>query len=91
MSEDAKSDNHWLRCRFQANEEDYRPVTFPPPGPYWCSGYGNDHAVIVAYVRSEEQITEYWPEATDIDVMSEGPVSFSDRFPKPDWYEGEDK
>jgi hypothetical protein len=32
----------WIRYRFHANADDYRPVKFPPPGPYWCSGYLGD-------------------------------------------------
>ena len=30
----------WTRYRFRADPDDYRPIIFPPPGPYWCSGYG---------------------------------------------------
>jgi hypothetical protein len=77
----------WLRVRFNANQDDYRPVTFPPPGPYWCSGYGSDHSVIVAYVKTVEQVMEYWPDALNIDVMQRDvPISFSDRFPRPEWW-----
>lgn len=76
----------WLRCRFHANADDYRPMSFPPPGPYWCSGYGDDYSVIVAYVKSEDQITEYWPEANNIDVEECESITFSDRFPKPSWF-----
>lgn len=78
----------WLRVRFHANDEDSRPVKFPPPGPYWVSGSGDGYDVLVAYVRNEAQITEYWPDATDIDVMQRDvSVTFTDRFPKPDWWE----
>ena len=82
----------WLRCRFHTAAEDYRPVKFPPPGPYWHTGlcwlddkrYEN---VIAAYVRSLDQVTEYWPEATDIDVTEQDEITYTDRFPKPDWYQ----
>ena len=76
-----------LRVRFHANLDDWRPIRFPPPGPYWCSGEGFDYAIIVAYLETESQITEFWPEATEIDIMDEdAPVTFTDRFSKPDWW-----
>lgn len=76
----------WLRCRFHANEDDPRPVSWPPPGPYWCTGYGEDHSVIVAYVRSFGQVKQYWPEATEIESDECDKIEYSDRFQKPDWY-----
>lgn len=80
----------WLRVRFHANADDYRPVKWPPAGPYWCSGYAGDdsHSIVVAYVKSEEQVMEFWPEVTEIEILSEHdePV-FSSRFPKPDWWD----
>jgi len=77
----------WIRCRFQASPEDYRPVKFPPPGPFWCTGYGIGYSIIVAYVKDEKQITEYWPEADDIDVHEENTeIVFTSRFPKPEWW-----
>lgn len=77
----------WLRVRFRADEDDFRPVVFPPPGPYWCSGYGNNHAIVVAYVGTVDQIAGFWPEASEIVVMEEGvDIAFSDRFPEPAWW-----
>jgi len=76
----------WLRCRFNANLEDYRPIKFPPPGPFWCSGEGEDYSVIVAYLKTEEQIEEFWPEATNISIQEREEINFTDRFPKPDWW-----
>ena len=64
-------DSKWMRVRFHANEGDYRPIKWPPPGPYWCSGEGDDYSIIVAYVRTQKQIKEFWPEASEIDVMNE--------------------
>lgn len=86
MSED------WLRVRFQANYDDFRCLKVPPPGPYWCSGYAGDesYSIVVAYVKTVEQVYEFWPEAADVDVMDENvPITFSDRFQKPDWWKGE--
>lgn len=76
----------WIRARFCANLDDYRPVKWPPPGPYWCSGYGDDYSIVVAYVKNEEQIKEFWPEATDIDAEEVNEIVFTDRFSKPDWW-----
>jgi hypothetical protein len=76
-----------LRIRFSTKSEDFRPVTWPPVGPYWCSGYtGDNNPVLVAYVNSEEDVFRQWPEAEELDVMSEGPIVFTDRFSKPDWW-----
>ena len=76
----------WVRVRFKANEEDYRPVKFPPPGPYWCTGYSEGHSVVVAYVKDIEQIEEFWPEAEDLDADEATEIEYTDRFPQPDWY-----
>jgi hypothetical protein len=77
----------YLRVRFHANEEDYRCIKFPPPGPYWCSGYGEDYSVIVAYVKTEAQILEFWPDATEVEILQErDEIIFTDRFPRPDWW-----
>jgi len=43
-----------LRVRFHTDEEDYRPLKFPPPGPYWCTGEGDGYWTIVAYVERED-------------------------------------
>ena len=74
------------RYRFHANEHDWRPVTFPPPGPYWCTGYGDGYATLVAWVP-KGQVQAYWPEATEIDDMGAQPIFFTDRMPKPDWWQ----
>lgn len=74
-----------IRCRFQANEDDPRPIKFPAPYPFWISGYGPDHAVVIAYADSEEQVKEYWPEAAELDSETVDKIEFSSRFPKPDW------
>lgn len=75
-----------IRARFKGNAEDPRPIEFPPPYPWWCSGYQEEHAIIIAFADSETQILKYWPEAKDIESDEVDGVSFSDRFPKPDWW-----
>lgn len=78
-----------IRARFHADPDDYRPVKFPPPHPYWCSGYAGDesYSVVVAYVDDEDQIREYWPEATEIDAEPAEDYLFTDRFAKPKWFQ----
>jgi hypothetical protein len=80
----------WDRIRFRANEDDYRPVIWPPIGPYWCSGQGNGYSIVVAYMphgSTDADLKKYWPEASEIDRMSEGTtLTFSDRFAEPDWW-----
>jgi len=88
-----KSPGAWLRVRFfLPGEDDYRPIKFPPPGPYWCTGYsmrdGGDAPVIVAYVKTENQIIEFWPEAADIDIHErDTEIVFTTRFAKPAWWQ----
>lgn len=83
----------WVRVRFQANPDDYRPITFPPPGPFWCSGYGDDYSIVIAYLPKENwetRLKEFWPEADEISsVQEKNVIEFSSRFPKPEWWEGE--
>ena len=76
-----------IRARFKANEDDYRPIKWPIKHPYWCTGYGEGYSVVVAYADNEKQIKKLWPEAKDIEFTEESEYSFSDRFPKPDWFE----
>lgn len=78
-----------LRARFKANENDPRPVNFPVKYPYWITGYGEGYSIIVSYANSENYILENWPEASELDVQEVEQITFSDRFPKPDWYSSE--
>ena len=77
-----------LRVRFKASFEDYRPIKWPPSGPYWCTGWDFDetYSIVVAYVDEESQVTEFWPEAEEIDFHAKEDPVFTDRFPKPDWW-----
>lgn len=79
----------WSRVRFRCNDEDPRPVTFPPPGPFWITGYGDDYATVVAYFPgavSVNDVLAYWPEADDMDFSGHDEVTYTDRFPKPEWW-----
>ena len=80
-----------IRVRFEQPTEDYRPITFPPPHPYWCSGYSLDNEmnttpILIAFLNNEEELYQYWPEAENPEFEEVDEVTFSDRFPKPDWY-----
>ncbi len=80
----------WDRIRIYVNPDDYRCVTWPPLGPYWCSGSRQGHSIVVAYVphgTSDDEIRKYWPEAESVDRMqTDTTVEYSSRFPKPDWW-----
>lgn len=80
----------WDRIRFKANLEDYRCVPWPPLGPYWRSGFNDEHSIVVAYLphgTTDKEIRKYWPEACGIDRMQKGiELTFTDRFPKPEWW-----
>lgn len=81
-----------MRVRFEVNTEecqgDYRPIPWPIPHPYWCSGESDDSYILVAYVESVEQLMEQWPEAKNIDIMESelDHYSFSSRFTAPNWF-----
>lgn len=74
-----------IRARFRANYDDYRAIEWPVKHPYWCSGYGDDYSIVIAYADSEEDILRLWPEASEIDAEEVTEYYFSDRFPKPEW------
>jgi len=77
-----------IRIRAEVNHDDPRPVDFPPPGPYWVTGSAGDdsYTVIVAYLENQNQLTEYWPEAKITSKKEVEEIQYTDRFPKPDWY-----
>jgi hypothetical protein len=79
----------WVRYRFYTKSvDDYRPLVFNPKYPWWCSGYAGDesYAVIIAYLPKRESLKKYWNDAYEIDKTEEDKISFSDRFPKPDYF-----
>ncbi len=85
--------SQWLRVRFYVNDEacggDYRPIKWPPVGPYWCSGETDTDFILIAYVRREQEIFEFWPEATKLSCQERDVITFTDRFPKPEWWNNE--
>ena len=77
----------WIRYRFKTySVDDYRPLVFNPKYPWWCSGYGEDCAVIVAYLTKGEPLEKYWDDAFDIDQTEEKEITFTSRFAKPDYF-----
>ena len=79
------------RFRFYLDKEacgyDYRPVVWPIRYPYWCSGENADSFILIAYAESEDEIRSQWPEVEDFDFVEDvDGITFSSRFPKPDWY-----
>lgn len=80
----------WFRCRFEVSLEHPRPVEFPPPGPYWVTGYGDGHSTVVAYVREREQIREHWPEAENISQQRREEIVFTERFSEPEWWNSQE-
>jgi hypothetical protein len=81
----------WIRYRFTTSASDCRPVKFPPPGPWWRSGYSSDdHAVIITFLSSDAHLRDYWPEAENVEAEGCDAITYTDRFPKPAWYQGLD-
>ncbi len=77
-----------LRIRFRADPEDYRPINWPIKHPYWCTGYDGEmnYSIIVSYADDEGYIYKNWPEASHLDIEEVDDYQFTDRFPKPDWF-----
>jgi hypothetical protein len=75
-----------LRIRFKTKSADYRPVNWPVKHPYWCSGTGDDHSVLISYADTEAYVYENWPEAYDLDTCEADGYKFSKRFAKPSWF-----
>lgn len=76
----------WRRYRFHASEEDNRPVKWPPLGPWWETGVGDGYTTVVAYLPPDADLKEYWPEADNIDYEEREEITFTSRFPRPDWW-----
>jgi hypothetical protein len=89
----------WRRYRFRSwAADDPRPVTFPPPGPYWVTGLGErldgkEFAILVAYLpgNSTDEIEDFWPETDGIewsgyDFQWRDEIAFTTRFQRPDWW-----
>jgi len=78
----------WKRYRFRTKAlDDYRPLIFNPKYPWWCSGTGEDHAVIIAYLPADEDLLKYWDDAYDVDVEDREEIVFTSRFSKPSYFE----
>lgn len=77
----------WRRYRFKTKSvDDYRPLVFDKHYPYWCSGFINEHAVIIVYLPENENLYKYWDDAFDVEWELFKEINFTSRFPKPDWF-----
>lgn len=82
-----------LRARFlvpysntDTQEGDYRSLVWPVRHPYWCSASADNGLIVVAFVESEKELLANWPDALEIDIMSEETeYGYTDRFPEPDY------
>lgn len=66
---------------------DSRPIAWPVYHPYWVVRMSDDANLMMAYVEDEEQVTQFWPEATEITVFDENlsRYSFNANFQEPGW------
>lgn len=77
---------NWRRYRFKTYADDNRPIVFNPKYPWWCSGFGNDYSVIIAYLPPTEDLEKYWDDAFDTEFTVEKKITFTDRFPRPSYF-----
>jgi hypothetical protein len=79
----------WIRYRFKTwARGDIRPLVFNPSYPWWCSGSAADdsYAIIVAYLPAGEPLERYWDDA-EVDFQDDcDEITFTDRFPKPEYF-----
>ena len=66
---------------------DSRPIAWPLYHPYWIVRMSHDANMLMAYVESIDDVTTFWPEATEITVFEEGVTKymFNADFQKPSW------
>lgn len=91
----------WLRYRFSTKSEDPRPLIFNPSYPWWVSGYGgyggmsntgdewiddDIYTIIIAFLPADEDLKKYWDDAYNIDFTEQDSITFSERFPKPEYF-----
>lgn len=77
-----------LRYRFKTKAvDDCRPLIDMKniQMPWWCTGYGDDYAIIVCYLPEGEPLEKYWDDAYDIDVEEKEEIVYTTRFAKPDY------
>lgn len=78
---------NWIWYRFKTDSEDWRPLIYNPSYPCWKSGEDMEgNSIIVAYLPDTELLTDYWPEAMDVDSEQRDEITFSSRFPMPEDY-----
>ena len=78
----------YIRYRFKTKAiDDYRPLKDMKDiqMPWWSSGEGEDYAIIICYLPNETDLKEYWDDAYDIEEQKREEITYTDRFPKPDY------
>jgi len=78
--------NGLIRVRFITFIDDYRPINRPVRYPYYCTGKGFVHAVLVSYADGLDYIMANWPDAHVLGVEEVDSIEFDERFPKRFWY-----
>lgn len=82
----------YIRYRFKTHSvDDPRPLIDMSKinMPWWCTGYSGDdsYAIIVCYLPKDydKSIYYYWDDAFDVEKNEEEEITYTDRFPKPEW------
>ena len=67
--------------------DDYRPLVDMKEiqMPWWCTGGGEDYAIIVCYLPEAESLYKYWDDAYEIEKERRNCIVYTDRFPKPNY------
>lgn len=84
----SKNTDRLRRYRFKVPGVDPRPIGWPPPGPFWISGYSDTYVVVLAFANDLDTLTSqnHWPDAEEVEDLGVPDDLFSERFPQPSWW-----
>lgn len=73
---DESKQKWWVRWYIEG--DDSRPVTFPTPVEWWCTGYSDTHSINCAIVHADDENgcvdvlrANGWPECDSLDSCAE--------------------
>lgn len=87
----------FARHTFKTGVHTHRPEGMPP-GPYWHTGFtcnpndeslSDEFACVTCYLPRFQEVRDWWPDAHDIETTICEEIQFSERFPRPAWWQPE--
>ena len=81
----------WIRYALSTAAVDCRPVSYPPPGPYWIDDreerkfIEESHTSLVVFLPWGESVEAWWPDAEIVEQAPYEAIEFTEYFSPPDW------